>query len=135
MVSPERAAEIDDVIHRVTRRAAGRGDIVGLLLVGSCARDAARPDSDVDFVLLTHDPNGYTDLAIGEPIRTQAWGIITEQRFRTASGLEIEIGIGGPEWASVTPVDPGTRRVVTDGARILHDPTGILAALLNACRP
>ncbi|MFF3920075.1 nucleotidyltransferase domain-containing protein [Streptomyces sp. NPDC001852] len=40
-------------------------DIVGLLLVGSCARNAVRPDSDVDVALLTADeagaarPGGY----------------------------------------------------------------------------
>ena len=39
-----------------------------------------------------------------------------------------------PDWASVNPIDPGTHRVVTDGARILHDPTRILATLLRACQ-
>lgn len=135
MISPERATEIDDVIHRATRWAANRDDVVGLLLVGSCARNAARPDSDVDLILLTTDAelDVTGDLTIGAPIRTRTWGIITEHRFRTTTGLEIEIGIGTPEWASITPVDPGTHRVVTDGARILHDPTGILATLLKAC--
>jgi Nucleotidyltransferase domain len=33
------------------------------------------------------------------------------------------------------PVDPGTRRVVTDGMRILHDPDGRLAALAAAATP
>jgi hypothetical protein len=140
MISPERATEIEDVIHRVTRWASDRSDIAGLLLVGSCARDAARPGSDIDLILLTRDTTRYSDLAwadelaIGEPIRTQSWGAITEQRFVTATGLEVEIGIGRPDWASAKPIDPGTRGVVTDGARILHDPTGILATLLHACQ-
>jgi nucleotidyltransferase-like protein len=140
VISPERAAEIEDVIHRVTSWAVERDDIVGLLLVGSCARNAARPDSDIDLVILTRDTARYPDsawaheLAIGGLIRTRSWGPITEQRFATSSGLEVEIGIGCPDWASVDPVDPGTRRVVTDGARILHDPRGILAALLRACQ-
>ncbi|MFD2416740.1 nucleotidyltransferase domain-containing protein [Amycolatopsis pigmentata] len=145
MITPERAAEIKDVVHRVTRWVSDRSDVVGLLLVGSCARGAARPDSDIDLVLLTRDTTHYTDstwtdstwtgeLGIGELIRTRTWGAITEQRFVTASGLEVEIGIGHPRWASVAPVDPGTHRVVSDGARILHDPTGILADLLRACR-
>jgi predicted nucleotidyltransferase len=140
VISPERAAETEDVIHHVTRWAGDRSDIVGLLLVGSCARNAARPDSDIDLILLTRDTTRYSDLAwadelaVGELIRTQSWGAITERRFVTASGLEVEIGIGRPDWASVNPVDPGTRRVVTDGARILHDPTGILATLLRACQ-
>ncbi|MFJ6663069.1 nucleotidyltransferase domain-containing protein [Streptomyces sp. NPDC091383] len=49
-------------------RAGTREDVVGLLLVGSCARGAERPDSDVDVVLLTAGPAPYlTDAA--EPDR------------------------------------------------------------------
>jgi hypothetical protein len=47
-------------------------------------------------------------------------------------GLEVEVGIAEPVWAATDPVDPGTRRVVTDGLRILHDPDGRLAALAIA---
>jgi predicted nucleotidyltransferase len=135
-----RAAEAAGVVERVARWAAGRSDVVGLLLVGSYARDAARFDSDVDLVLLTTERGVYladdgwgAGLGLGELVRTQRWGVITERRFRTSSGLEVEVGVGEPGWASVDPVDPGTRRVVTDGARILHDPRGALGALLVAC--
>lgn len=138
-LSPERAAEIDEVIDRITRWARGREDIVGLLLVGSCARNAARPDSDIDVVLLTTDESRYlledawaVKLGLG-PIRTQSWGAMTERRCSTASGLEVELGIGSPAWARTDPIDHGTRRVVTDGARVLHDPAGVLADLLAAC--
>ncbi len=137
----ERVAEMDEVIDRLARWAADRPDVVGLLLVGSYARNAARPDSDIDLILLTTDEARYagnawtTQLALGEPVRIQSWGAITEWRFRTPSGLEVEVNIGSPDWAAVDPVDPGTRRVVTDGARPLHDPTGALAELLRACRP
>jgi hypothetical protein len=136
-----RAAEIEDIVDHITRWAVDRRDIIGLLLTGSCARNAARPDSDIDLVLLTNDETHYVDndwaheLALGEPTRTQSWGAITERRFVTASGLEVEINIGSPAWANINPVDPGTHRVVTDGARPLHDPTGTLARLLHACRP
>ena len=40
--------------------------------------------------------------------------------------------LAGP--TSTAPVDPGTRRVVEDGLRVVHDPRGLLAALLSACR-
>ncbi|MEV5428007.1 nucleotidyltransferase domain-containing protein [Streptomyces sp. NPDC052701] len=139
-ISRERAAEAQEIIDRVTRWAAGRQDVVGLLLVGSYARDAARPDSDIDLVLLTTDPAPYSgtawadELALGELLRTRAWGPLTERRHATASGREVEIGIGSAQWARTDPVDPGTRRVVTDGARPLHDPAGVLAALIRACR-
>ena len=124
----------------MVRWATPRHDIVGLLLVGSYARNAARRHSDVDIVLLTADPTPYfinswaDELDLGELIRTQAWGPITERRYATASGLEVEIGIGSPGWAQTDPVDPGTRRVVTDGARPLHDPAGVLASLIQTCR-
>jgi predicted nucleotidyltransferase len=61
--SPERAAEIEDVIERVTRWAVDRKDVLGLLLVGSCARYSARPDSDIDLVLLTEEIARYADNA------------------------------------------------------------------------
>jgi hypothetical protein len=139
-LSPARIAEIEEVIGRITRWARDRDDIVGLLLVGSCARNTARPDSDIDIVLLTTDEARYLDdaawageLGLGGLMRAQAWGPISERRYCTASGLEIEVGIGSSAWATTDPVDPGTRRVVSDGARVLHDPEGILAALLAAC--
>ncbi|MGW1591389.1 nucleotidyltransferase domain-containing protein [Streptomyces sp. NPDC002386] len=139
-LSQERVAEINEVLDQITRWARGREDIVGLLLVGSCARNAARPDSDIDVVLLTTEESQYlredawaAELGLGELIRTQSWGPITERRYATTSGLEVELGIGSPTWANTDPVDHGTHRVVTDGARVLHDPAGILTNLLAAC--
>jgi predicted nucleotidyltransferase len=139
-LSPERAAEIEEVIRRVTCWATQRDDVVGLLLAGSCARNAAWPGSDIDLVLVTSDITHYADivwadeLALGDLIRTRPWGPITEQRFATTTGLHVEIGVGPPDGASTNPIDPGTHRVVTDGARILHDPGKILATLLRACQ-
>ncbi|MGW2051241.1 nucleotidyltransferase domain-containing protein [Streptomyces sp. NPDC001858] len=139
-VSPAREAEMRQVVDRVTRWCANRSDVVGLLLVGSCARGAARPDSDVDLVLLSTALDRYVDdevwrreLSLGEVIRVQEWGPVTEWRYVTASGLEVEVGVGAPRWARTDPVDAGTRRVVTDGARPLYDPAGILGALIRAC--
>ncbi|MGW0581883.1 hypothetical protein ACWD25_39455 [Streptomyces sp. NPDC002920] len=37
------------------------------------------------------------------------------------------------DWARTDPVDAGARRVVTGGARVLHDPAGALAALIRVC--
>jgi hypothetical protein len=122
----------EEVVERATQWAVRRG--VSLLLVGSYARDAARPDSDVDLVVLMPDPDPacVDELAVGELIRTETWGPISERRFRTRGGLEVEFGIGPLSWADTDPVDLGTHRVVSDGARILHDPTGLLADLLTA---
>ncbi|WP_338020703.1 nucleotidyltransferase domain-containing protein [Streptomyces sp. TR1341] len=169
-VPPERLAEVREFLDRLTRWAATREDIVGLLLVGSYARGAARPDSDVDVVLLTTDPAPYLtdaaesdtaesdtaefdiaesdiaesggtwtgwagELGLGRLVRTRVWGPLTERRYTLVPGLEVEFGIGGPRWARTDPVDPGTRRVVAEGARTLYDPRRVLAELVRHCRP
>jgi predicted nucleotidyltransferase len=136
MVGSERAGEIVEVVDRVTRWAARHDDVVAVALVGSCARGAIRPDSDVDVVLLTTDIDVYEgnswtgELRLGRLVRVQQWGLVVERRFVTNSGLEVEINIGGPNWAD--PAEPGTVRVVRDGVRVLFDPAGLLAALLGA---
>ncbi|GLY90898.1 nucleotidyltransferase domain-containing protein [Actinoallomurus iriomotensis] len=138
-VPAEGAVDVENVIARVTRWAAERDDVLGLLLVGSYARDAAGPGSDLDLILLTKETDRYADdtwadeLNLGELTRVQSWGPITERRFLTDAGLEVELNIGSPDWARIDPVDPGTRRVVTDGVRILHDPEGALTQLRRAC--
>ena len=68
-------------------------------------------------------------------VKTAAWGVLTERRFAVESGLEVELGVGSPTWASVAPLDEGTRRVVCHGMRALYDPEGLLAALAAACAP
>ncbi|MGY1439168.1 nucleotidyltransferase domain-containing protein [Streptomyces reniochalinae] len=135
-----RVTEINAVVAEVTGWAARRPDVAGLLLVGSCARGAARTSSDVDLVLLVADVSAFDGdawahgLGLPLPVRTRQWGAIRERRFKTRAGLEVEFGIGTPSWAATKPVDPGTRRVVGDGALVLHDPVGLLAELTAACR-
>lgn len=131
---------IDVLLAQIASWATKRSDIRAVALVGSYARNTARKDSDVDLVLLTSRPTDYTmredwvsELGIGELVQTKDWGAITERRLQRPDGLEVEVGIGEPTWASVNPVDPGTRRVVTDGMRLLHDPDRLLQLLLQAC--
>jgi uncharacterized protein len=94
----------------------------------------------VDLVLLSTEPFRYVDrddwlgvLGPARLVRTRSWGAVTERRFALPGGLELEICVGTPSWASTDPVDAGTRRVVVDGMRVLHDPDGRLAALAAAC--
>ena len=125
------------VLEHLARWAQRRPDVRALALVGSWARGTPREDSDVDVVLLTDVPGRYVDRDDWLPdaggvriVRTRRWGAITERRFALPSGLEVELGIGTPAWASVDPLDAGTRRVVSDGMRVLHDPDGLLALLV-----
>jgi hypothetical protein len=63
-------------------------------------------------------------------IKREEWGVLTSFRVNFISGAEIEFGIADPTWALSSPVDEGTRRVVTDAAKILWDPHQMLAKLL-----
>jgi predicted nucleotidyltransferase len=140
VVGERRTSEVEAVLGRITAWARRRTDVRALALVGSWARGAPTRQSDVDVVLLTDSPARYTqsdawlaELGDARPVRTLAWGAVTERRFALPGGLEVELGVAAPSWAAVEPLDPGTRRVVSDGMRILHDPDGLLARLAAAC--
>jgi len=114
--------------------------VPAVALVGSWARNEAGAESDLDIVLLTEKPGAYVEdegwiaeLGACGIVCTKRWGAIIERRIALPSGLEVEVGIGEPSWASTTPVDPGTRRVASDGMRIVYDPDGLLGALIAAC--
>lgn len=139
-VSAERRDEMREVAdpgHQVGRGPDGRRRSAARRLLGSWYRAGGLGRR---FIVLTTEASRYAaddawlrEPALDEVIRVQAWGPITEWRHVTASGLEVELNIGSPDWARTEPVDAGTRRVVSDGARILHDPVGVLAELVRAC--
>lgn len=120
------------------RWAAGRPDVVAVGLAGSQARGTARPDSDVDLVVVTRDRDGYLGWPGAGPgwtdLRTRRWGPLLERRFRLPGGPVVEVGFVPESWADV-PADPGTARVVGDGLVVLHDPAGVLARLVAAGNP
>jgi uncharacterized protein len=135
-VTAERRREVEAFLARAGEWAAGRPEIRALAHVGSWARGDARMDSDIDLVLLSDEVDAYIsteawarELGGDRVTRTLPRGAVTERRFALPSGLEVDVGVGAPAWASVAPMDPGTRQVVGEGMRILHDPEGILALL------
>jgi hypothetical protein len=120
-------------------------DIRGVALVGSHARGAARLDSDIDLVVLADNPEAFrTDgswiEAIDWPsagVKVANWvdedyGELWSRRVWLSSGAEVEISFAPVAWASIAPLDAGTRRVISDGCRILHDPAGSLGRLYEA---
>ncbi len=127
------------VIHFVTRWAARQSDVQALALVGSYAYGRPRMASDVDLILLTTHPNLRTSgidwisgLDPGARLtRTQSWGPVSERRVRLTSGLYVELGVTGPEWAAV-PLDSGTARVLSDGCSVLYDPVAVLRRAIDA---
>ena len=81
--------------------------------------------SNVDLVLLSGEERLYT--------RGEDWLVLLGRRALTSSGLHVELGVAPPSWASTERLDPGTRRVVSDGMSILYDPDDLLTELAVAC--
>lgn len=129
-----RQREAEHLITDVAAWAQASTDVKAVALVGSYARDQARMGSDVDLTVLTPafaqlaaDPQWFLRLRSGSQlVRAATWGPLLERRWRLRSGLLVEVGLVSPTWAQV-PLDAGTRRVLADGHRILHDPHGLLA--------
>lgn len=122
-------AVIDDVRTWATER----NDVQAVVLVGSYARQTERMGSDVDLLVLADEPDRLADSGWFEMLRPGArlvramnWGPVRERRMRLRSGLQVELGIAPISWAAV-PLDEGTRRVLSDGHRLIYD-TGVLAS-------
>lgn len=124
-------------LDRVTEWAIHQPTLSGVALVGSHARGEARPDSDIDLVLLCTHPNAFLKDTLwvrlfGEVMacQTEEWGRVTSLRVSYRNGLEAEFGLTTPTWARF-PIDAGTRQVVSNGVRILLDKEGALGRLLE----
>ena len=126
--------EVERLLADMAGWGESRNDIEAIGLVGSYARGQAHVTSDVDIVILTP---AFADLAADTSwfrrlranshlVRSATWGPLLERRHRMASGLLVELGLVAPTWAEL-PLDPGTRRVLGDGHRIVHDPHSLLA--------
>lgn len=129
--------DVGELLDRVTRWAAARSDLIGLALVGSHARGEARPDSDIDLVLLARRPGDFVDESdwvarFGTVVtcKVEGWGLVTSLRVHYEDGLEVEYGLTSSAWAT-PPIDEGTARVISGGMRILLDREGLLESALD----
>ncbi len=117
--------------------AADHDDLAAVALVGSHARGTARPDSDVDVVILVEEPRRYLDdtgwigyFGAAGAVEHEDYGMVQSLRA-IYDGLEVEFGLTAPRWAGTEGLDSGTRDVVSDGCRIIFDRHGVLAALMR----
>lgn len=122
----------DIFLASVTEWAFHQADIQALALIGSYARNAAKETSDVDLVLIATDPEIY----LNDTTWAQQFGTVKEQQLEDygllisirvwyTNGLEVEYGITDERWSAI-PLDPGTRRVIEDGMRVLFERGNIL---------
>ncbi len=118
---------IESFLAQVVDWAAAQSDVLAVALVGSHARGAATPASDVDLVIMTTHPRRYLDdtgwvgaFGVVAQQQFEDWGKVTSVRVWYKGGQEVEFGLTTPDWLA-QPLDAGTRAVIADGARILFD--------------
>lgn len=123
----------DELIKKVTSWSRRDDRVIALGLCGSHAREEARPESDIDFCILTSNPSSLledrswihdfgSNARVAEPI--EDYNLV--QSIRVFYGVtEAEFGVTDEAWAR-PPIDPGTASVMNAGLRILYDPEGRL---------
>ena len=106
--------------------------LLSLAVFGSVGRGTPRPDSDIDLLLVVSDlPDG--PVARNEEFRAVRKAMTPSLKAVGAEGLH-------PELSAIiktrAELDRGTPLLLdmTEDARILHDPEGVLAAALDRLR-
>ena len=112
-------------------------NILGVALVGSKARGEARPDSDIDFVMIVENQSLLLDknewlkeLGNLTSVKDENFGLVRSRRVCYGE-LEVEFGITTPDWLKTDPIDQGTKQVMTDGYKILDDKKGLFSKFIS----
>lgn len=121
----------EEFLEKAAQWAADEPAVLALVLVGSWARGENRPDSDMDLVILTDEKEKFLNGGeyfgrFGDILRqnVEYYGRCTSVRVFYDGGREVEFGLVDGGWASL-PLDAGTRRVLTNGYRVLVDKSHI----------
>lgn len=142
-----RADQADRLISGFSEWARREPSCRALGLIGSWARGEARPDSDLDLIVLAEDLDRWVgshawlqrltaalDFSPGEP-RMERYGAARSWRVMLGASVELELTFVDPSWAALDPIDEGTRLVVLGGLQALVDKDDRLATLQAAIAP
>lgn len=131
-------ADAQRAIEEISMWARDESGVCGLAIVGSYARGAATPDSDLDVVVLCDEPEDLLsdqswleNFGLCESIEIETYGIVTSIFAYYDWGLEIEFGITPRIWTHI-PIDEGTAQVIADGIHIRYGPEELLAKAAHA---
>jgi uncharacterized protein len=129
-------------IEQVTAWAKTQPDIVAVALVGSWARGNPTKRSDIDFMILSETPGArligihwtkeMCRTHLSSPLKNWKngfYGAVWSRHILLRNGQRIKLSFVARSWASVSPLNPGTRYVVQDAFQILYDPEGMLSKL------
>lgn len=138
--------QVRQLVQQMVQWASGHQFILAAALVGSQARGTADAKSDIDLMFLTEQSllfrtstDWLREINWGDR-RIESWqdkeyGAVWSRHLYLYADdterVEIELSFGQPDWAAITPLDPGTQRVVRDGCRVLYDPEERLTKLVQ----
>jgi predicted nucleotidyltransferase len=130
-------SEVKDFLLGLVDWARERDELFALALVGSQARGEAKPDSDIDILLLLNDPSEYLQNLewlsfFGDVVTStkEYWGKVISIRVYYSNELEVEFGITDASWGN-DPEDTGDKQVIEDGIIVLHEKRRYLTSRLN----
>ncbi|RTL36605.1 MAG: hypothetical protein EKK48_25540 [Candidatus Melainabacteria bacterium] len=132
---------LDEFLRSLNTWCGQRQDLLGLLLIGSYARGTAKPDSDVDLILISMQPLAYVDncrwaevFGAIKKAELEDWGLVKSWRIIFQTGLEVEFGITDMDWLSQEQLQGSTGKIIADGAQIIFDPRGELAESIRSVK-
>ena len=140
---PTEAQSLTEAIAVWVRASSG---LRALALVGSWFRGTARPDSDLDLLILANNPEQYQSdqnwlyqIALPDPFRVISsksvpYGVVWSCHALLDPAAELELTFGALDWASTDPIDAGSRRVISDGFRMIVDKDGRLQRIVDAVK-
>ena len=117
--------------------------IIAVGLCGSYARGNAKADSDIDLSILVNDKLKFKSSIwietfdfdkINERLdffEDKEYGRVWSRHVFLKSKIEIEFSFANISWADTENLDEGTRKVVSDGFKIIYDPQFILNKLVE----
>lgn len=124
-------------LKKLKKQAQKNECIRAILLVGSHARGKARADSDIDVVMICSNPSKLLKEInwinqFGEVLKfnIENWNMVQSIRTYYKNGTEVEFAITSKKWTAL-PVDAGTKKVISNGAKIILDKDHLLKKLLN----
>lgn len=128
--------KFDTFIKKIKDWGLNENKIDSILLVGSYARDNAKPDSDIDLIIIVNRQSEFINdhkwihsFGNVSTYSFEDWGRVQSIRVFYKNSFEVEFGIAESIWAEI-PVDPGTLRVIHDGCKIIIDKSGLLQRLI-----
>lgn len=126
-----------EITKQLNTWGAEHSQIDGVAFVRSYANGQYKVDSDVDICIFTSVQMHFienTEWAknFGDVVHLsqEKWGVVDTVRVFYRDGWELEFNFSSLSWACI-PIDSGTLKVVSEGFKILYDPTNCLNTLKN----